>query len=274
MEIDLKDAAQQPAQQPAQPAQQPAQPAQPAQQPAPIVKESPSPPTSLVNIEVLEKNYESFKELRNKTISLYDELSTNAVNLRSIYVNFIQENSGSDMFIFALDSFHFQNKLVTIEHTSIQTMMTATDNRIYGEYYKLYCLVLEYICDTIPNTEWGEVDPANEFDKYMDLNVDKKYDFEIASEIHQDILAMLSDLNEFHSSEERIFLSKRAKTAGGLQIHNYVNSCRHNLAVIKEQVILFGEYVDVFNKYHTQYVTRIGKKIISLNDMVRQDLNI
>ena len=43
-----------------------------------------------------------------------------------------------------LDSFSFQNKLVQAEYEFIQRLYQMIDNRIYGEYYKLWVSMNQY----------------------------------------------------------------------------------------------------------------------------------
>ena len=54
-----------------------------------------------------------------------------------------------NLFIFGLDSFHFQGKLIDIEYEDIQRLYSAITNRIYCEYFKLYKIIVQYILDNI-----------------------------------------------------------------------------------------------------------------------------
>ena len=43
-----------------------------------------------------------------------------------------------------LDSFSFQTKLLNVEHELIQKLYQMIDNRMYGEYYKLWLSMSQY----------------------------------------------------------------------------------------------------------------------------------
>ena len=44
-----------------------------------------------------------------------------------------------------LDSFYFQNSLLSKEYQHLKDYYSIIINRMYGEYYKLYKLMTEYI---------------------------------------------------------------------------------------------------------------------------------
>ena len=84
----------------------------------------------------LKKNFNNIKILRDSVLNLLTNLDTKVTRLKSIYAELmkttIQDNNSS------LDSFHFQTKLIMLELENSNTIFTIIDNRIYGDYYKLY----------------------------------------------------------------------------------------------------------------------------------------
>jgi hypothetical protein len=63
--------------------------------------------------------------------------------LKVFYSEFIKDSKNA-MFIFGLDSFHFQSKLIDIEYDEMKRMFLVINNRMYCEYFKLHKIIVEY----------------------------------------------------------------------------------------------------------------------------------
>ena len=85
------------------------------------------------------------------------------------------------VYLFGLDSFHFQGKIIDIEYDDMKRLYYAITNRIYCEYFKLYKIVVEYIIENITDDKklLDLVSVNNNFPIYKDLEPFKQYNFEI-----------------------------------------------------------------------------------------------
>ena len=79
---------------------------------------------------------------------LYDNLQSQCLdlkhklaNLKDVYTELIKNNN-KRLFLFCLDSFYFQYKVLNIEMENITKYMSLINNRMYGDYYKLYNIII------------------------------------------------------------------------------------------------------------------------------------
>ena len=77
-------------------------------------------------------------------------------------LGFIQNNK-NQVFVFGLDSFHFQSKLIDIEYDDTKRLFMAIGNRMYCEYFKLNKIIIEYILNNIKEKKITEIIKINNY---------------------------------------------------------------------------------------------------------------
>ena len=99
----------------------------------------------MLNLLVLKNNFNDIKNLRESSIDLMKSLGEKVKTLKIIYNELIANNlNETDT---GLDSFHFQTKLINLELDNYQKTFKIIDNRVYGDYYKLFKWYLVIIKD-------------------------------------------------------------------------------------------------------------------------------
>ena len=104
----------------------------------------------------LKSDFNDIINIRNTVKNVFDTLQVRIDRLRQIYAEFIKTNK-SEMFVFGLDSFHFQSKLIDIEYDDMKRLFLAINNRMYCEYFKLYKIVTEYVYENIRDKKITEI---------------------------------------------------------------------------------------------------------------------
>jgi hypothetical protein len=133
-----------------------------------------------VNLEQLKKNFVTIKDIRNKVNTIFQILENHLKKLKQIYAEFVVNNK-QNLFVFGLDSFQFQSKLIDIEYDDMKRLFLAINNRMYCEYYKLYKIIIEYVKENISDKKSLEIVKAtNTFPVYKDLEPYKQYSFDIS----------------------------------------------------------------------------------------------
>ena len=99
-------------------------------------------------ISDLKMDFTNVVDLKNENIKIFETMEGKITQLKNIYTEFIKNNK-QQMFIFGLDSFHFQGKLIDLEYEDMKRLYAAITNRIYCEYFKLYKIVVDYILENI-----------------------------------------------------------------------------------------------------------------------------
>jgi hypothetical protein len=96
----------------------------------------------------LKGDFNNIITIRNSVKSVFDILQVRIDKLRQIYSEFIKSNK-NEIFLFGLDSFHFQSKLIDIEYDDMKRLFLAINNRMYCEYFKLHKIIVDYISNNL-----------------------------------------------------------------------------------------------------------------------------
>ena len=225
------------------------------------------------DLDQLKKNFIVIKNIRTKVTTIFEILEGYLTKLKKIYADFIKNNS-QKLFIFTLDSFQFQSKLIDIEFDDLMRLFLVINNRMYGEYYKLYKIVSEYVQKTIPdNAQIEVIIKGCNFPIYNDIEPFKEYNFDKTQEIHDVIVNLLYKIHDFILTKENDLQSYQKKQDIGLNINNFIITFNHNILMIKEKCSLFISYTHFFHSLHTKYLQRFATKINLLYSQVTTDIN-
>ena len=216
----------------------------------------------------LNSEFNNLINIRNNVKNIFDILQSRIDKLKLLYSEFIHNNK-NQMFVFGLDSFHFQSKLINIEYDDMKRLFLAINNRMYCEYFKLNKIIIEYIFTNINDKKITEIITVNNFPIYKDLEPFKEYKFETLMDIHENILKMINVLiSELNSKENELSIHK-TKQYIGLNIDNFVTTFNYNNNVMRERITMFTTYIEFFHKLHTKYLKRFSNKI----QLVYKDIN-
>ena len=228
-------------------------------------------------ISKLKIDFNNITSIRNNVKSVFDILQLRINKLKLFYSEFIKNNKNK-LFVFGLDSFHFQSKLIDVEYDDMKRLFLAINNRMYCEYFKLYKIITEYVYENINDKKITEIIKVNNFPVYKDLEPFKEYSFETTTEIHENILVIVNSIISNLNTRENELNIHRGKQAIGLNIDNFITSYNFELTVIKEKISMFLTYIEFFHNLHTKHLKRFSNKIqlmyTHINTDIRFDENI
>jgi hypothetical protein len=201
-----------------------------------------------LNLEELKKNFMIIKDKREKIMIIFSTLDGHLLNLKKMYSEFV-ENNKQNLFVFGLDSFQFQSKLIDIEFEDMKRLFLVINNRMYCEYYKLFKIISEYVKENIVDKITHDLLKINNvFPVYKDLEPFKQYKFEMIQEIHENIILLLYGINEFIINKENELQIHKKKQEIGLNINNFVTTFNYNKNLVKEKGLLFISYIHISSK--------------------------
>ena len=166
-------------------------------------------------INDLKKNFEIIKDLRENSHNILVIIKDKLHILENTYKDLLQFNS--DEHTSSLDSLYFQNKLFEIQLINNNNIFTIINNRIYGNYYKLYKTIYNYILSQKYSLNNNEI---KEFPVYKDLDNDNKYDFKLIIELYNHIIQLLDILDNEVISRKNKFSKQIIHRDCGLNIEN------------------------------------------------------
>jgi hypothetical protein len=222
-------------------------------------------------LQQLKTDFNNIINIRTKVKIIFDNLQSRIIKLKGLHAEFIK-TSKTQMFIFGLDSFHFQSKLIDMEYDEMKRLFLAISNRMYCEYYKLYKIIVDYISSNKNDKTLTNI-KINDYPIYKDLEPYKDYDFEIIQDIHENIINLVRVLISILNNKENEILLHKNKQSIGLNIDNFITTFNYSINVMKEKIIMFITYIEFFHKLHTKYFKRFSNKIQLMYSHINHDIN-
>ena len=219
----------------------------------------------------LKTDFNNISSIRSTVKNIFDTLKQRIDKLKSLYSDFINHND-NQLFVFGLDSFRFQSKLIDLEYEDMMRLFLAINNRMYCEYFKLYKIIIAYINENISDKKITEVIKVNNFPVYKDLEPFKEYKFETVLELHENILILLgSIMNNIENKENELAVYQKKRRIG-LNIDNFVTSFNYDIIMMREKVGVFLTYIEFFHILHTKYLKRFSNKIQLMYTHINNDI--
>jgi hypothetical protein len=211
-------------------------------------------------------------EHKESTSQIFSVLHSRIQQIKQNYTEFIQQNQ-HNLFVFTLDSFYFQGKLIDIEYEDMQRLYFAITNKMYCEYYKLHKIIVSYVEENVTDQKLLDmVRVPTTYPVYKDLEPFKQYDFQWIKELHEAILVLLTSMNSHILNKEHDLKIYQTKNQIGFSIDNFVNTFNFNINMMREKIMLFISYIEFFHKTHSKYFTRFMTKIQLMLSQLNHDI--
>ena len=225
-------------------------------------------------LSVLKSTFGEIVDAKENNAHILKQLETRIQHIKKIYSDFIQANR-EQLFVFTLDSFHFQGKLVDLELEDMNRMFLSITNRMYCDYYKLFKIIVEYVKENIPDKKLTELIRVHDnYPVYKDLEPFKQYEFQQIQSLHEILLVILSYLHTFITNKEHDLKGYQNKNQIGLHIDSFVNTFSFNTFVMNQKAMLFVTYIEFFHKSHQKYLKRFTMKLNLMLSQLNNDIKI
>ena len=199
--------------------------------------------------------FDKVREMRDDIGALFRGLDGRISKLDEVYNEFINNTKmlktpDVKAFIFSLDSFYFQNSLLKREYDFLNEYYNIIINRMYGEYYKLYKLMTDYLEKSHIDNKLNDVLKNKRYPNYDDLDETKVYEFSLIVQLNEDIIGVVSHLINILRDKEQCLKTYTANQNFGLNVNNFVSTFNYDVVVLNEQIILYEKYLDFFYHVH------------------------
>jgi hypothetical protein len=219
-------------------------------------------------------NFNYVKDLRSNINDIFSEIKEKLNALENIYVELLNKHKNIDS-TFGIDSFYFQNKLIEIEYDNIKSLFNGITNRIYCEYYKLYKMIYTYITTELKDTVLIEkLNQKKNYPVYKDLETLKTYNFELIIDIQRNILETIELLINYLSNKESELNYVTTTTDFGINIENLINYQGYSNTLLNEKINIYCKYLNIYNKHHHKYFSRLLIKSKLMIGIVNEDIQI
>lgn len=217
-------------------------------------------------INRLQSTFNCISNTVNDIDKLFELLRTQIQCVKQTYKEFIDKHK-EDLFVFCLDSFYYQGKLIDIEYNDIYRLNACIVNRMYCSYYKLYKIIKKKAIEMCIKTS-----DSGSFPVYLDLEPYAYYDFEHIQNVYSSITELLHNMNTYLISKETELVSYTNKKETGLYLDNFVATVGYNNTLVNEQIQLYVHYIDFFHKINTLYLARILEKLKLTREQLNHDI--
>lgn len=187
--------------------------------------------------------------------SLMESLFQNKQTIQDRLTKYVNMKKHTEM----LDSFYFQTKLMDEEYELVEKIYKMIENRMYGEYYKLWLSMSHYTKD------WKE---TLKFPPYKDLEPTKHYDSKVTQTISEEIVSLFTLIREVMDKLQKDIDLHKEELHKGIHIENYINTLSYQLGLMNDQVKLFQDMFDSYQRYHHQRYDHFINKIELLNSQM------
>ena len=226
------------------------------------------------HLSLLKSTFCGIVDMKEANLDILHNLETRIKKIKEMYSEFISTNRDT-LFVFTLDSFHFQSKLIDLEYEDMKRMYLSITNRMYCDYYKLFKIIIEYVNENVPDKKLAELIKVHDnFPVYKDLEPFKQYDFQNVQGLHEIILVILTYMHSFITNKDHDLKVYQNKNQIGLNIDSFVSTFSFNNVVMNQRAMLFINYMEFFHKLHTKYLKRFTTKVNLMLSQINNDIKL
>ena len=226
------------------------------------------------SVSTVKTQFESILKMRSDIQTVFDILDGKLGVLKGIFDEIMKTHGHKD-FVFGIDSFRFQNKLIETDYNNLTTIYRHIDNRIYCEYYNLYLMVQNYGKELIVADKLKKMPNFQlSFPAYRHLDTKVKYDIEVIKQMQDAVTGCLTDLETHLATKEQELNNDEEQSRLGLNIDNLVYTEMYRNAMLRARIEMFYRYLTVFHEHHSKYYTRLLLKVKLHLGIVNEDILI
>lgn len=222
-----------------------------------------------LNIETLKSDFYKIMEIHQLILMKKSVIHENLGKLKKTYNDLIKTNTRK-IFLFCLDSFYFQYKILYSEMENLSKSIVMINNRMYADYYKLYHIIV------LQNKEKNiEIESSQNISKvpiYKDLEPFHEFRVEDINEIHGMIMNIIDDLHLHYTNLENRTHDFSNSTNVGISITNFFHTLEYENTMLREQLGLYVNYVQFFHSSQQNYLTKLYAKMDMFEREIEDDI--
>lgn len=226
--------------------------------------------THVFNMELLKDEFIEIMNVTNDIVDAKIIISDKLSRLKKLYNDLIKTNN-KKIFLFCLDSFYFQYRILSTEMEHINRFISLINNRMYGDYYKLYNIILVQLREKNLGSHYTELS-NKKFPIYKDIDPYIEYSAENIIDIHYEILKIINDLHNTYLGKEGKIQDYIQSSQVGISITNFINTLEYENSILREQIVLYNNYVLYFHQLQKTYLTKLNTRMTIFQKEIEQDI--
>jgi hypothetical protein len=224
-------------------------------------------------INNIKLNFQKIISYKAEIKNTFELLDIKINKLKEFYNNFIK-TTDKTLFIFGLDSFYFQSKLIDIELDHMKSLYGLINNKLYSSYYKLFKIIKDYVTKSFKETRMKDIVILDIiYPIYKDLEPFKDYDFDFTVKLHEKIVEIIIFFDDFLTNKGIELSAYNEKLSIGLNINNFITTFNHENMIIKNEIELYINYIEFIDITYGNYYKKLITKIRILLSQIENDIN-
>ena len=216
-------------------------------------------------------SFETIKDYKNDIDNVFRYIKNKTEILSCMYNDYLKEIKDTVNYRLSLDSFNFQTKLINIEHDNYNKIFKFFINRMYGDYYKLYNKLIDYVKNNVKNVK---IVNDNQFPKYKDLEVNVEYNIEIIDDVYSNILSILTELSNYCLKENHLIKEITKKQNNGININNFLNEKKYSIIILEQKINFYYEILKGYIESQKKFFKRLYLKLKLIYAQLCHDINL
>ena len=216
-------------------------------------------------------SFETIKDYKNDIDNVFRYIKNKTEILTCMYNDYLKEIKDTVNYRLSLDSFNFQTKLINIEHDNYNKIFKFFINRMYGDYYKLYNKLIDYVKNNVKNVK---IVNDNQFPKYKDLEVNIEYNIEIIDDVYSNILSILTELSNYCLKENHLIREITKKQNNGININNFLNEKKYSIIILEQKINFYYEILKGYIESQKKFFKRLYLKLKLIYAQLCHDINL
>jgi hypothetical protein len=224
----------------------------------------------LFDIEKLKSEFQGILQTYHEIIKKRKTLAIKLAELKTTYQDLVKHNT-KKIFLFCLDSFYFQYKTLILEMDHLSRSVASINNRMYGDYYKLYHIILVQLSESNHDLRTIETD-HNKYTPYKDLEPFHEYKMSDIISIHADILKLMNYLYTHFIKKSQTIVDYNNTARGGISITSFLHTLEYENTLVREQIGLYTSYIGFFHASQKKYLSKLFSKVQEFYTEIEDDI--
>lgn len=222
----------------------------------------------MFDYDLLGNEFNTIVNKRNDIKTKYKSLEEKLNAMKMKYTNLVESNKRK-IFIYCLDSFFFQYKILLLELEHYNNIITSLFSRMYGDYYKLLNVIIEK-CKEI-NFTIDEVGSMEKIQAYKDIENKLEYKTEDLLKLHNNILAILKQMTIFYEKRDKEIKAQDETSDIGFSITSFIDTLSYENRTLYEQINLYNSYLQFYHSSQNSYLDKTFQKMnVFMNDIEKE----
>ena len=217
-----------------------------------------------------------FKQINEVMIEIqkvFFKINEQINNVYKIYLSLMNDNKDNKdkLSLYGLDTLNFQSNLFKSQYENCDYIYKMLNNRIYGDYFKLYKIIINTCISSNVNDPkfLSFINNEHDIPIYKDLELTKVYTDKELFVIYELINQLITLLSTYIKSKEKIDNKHKNLIKNGFKINSFAYSYNHHIDLLKSQLELYLNYIDFYNQTHLKYFNNIKIRA----DNILKDIN-